>query len=275
MNPSRTLPSRSSMPEQPRAVPGRVLDHLERMEAGLLLQLELARDAEAVHRIDIAGIVAGRDQAALAAEIAQRVHPDAVLLLPARLLRARPAEEERAVVVERRPEERFERRMQIVLEPGHVLRAHARRGWRRRSRSVGLQRDAVRSTIRSTISLQLRRDRPARTARRRGRSAGSRSSSSCRAGSSGRRRAPRRRCRRSARSRSRRARCSPCAVVSSVPMCVAVRRPELVGLVHDRLELIAIHRDDLQAVGAALRRCRGSRRGFRPGVPLRPLLTTG
>ena len=35
-------------------------------------------------------------------------------------------------------------------------------------------------------------------------------------------------------------------------MCVAVRRPERVRLVHDRFELIAIHADDLQAVGALL-----------------------
>ena len=35
-------------------------------------------------------------------------------------------------------------------------------------------------------------------------------------------------------------------------MCVAVRRPRGVGLVHDRFELIAIHADDLQAVGALL-----------------------
>ena len=71
--------------EQPGAVPGRVLDHFERMEAGFLVQLQLARDAEAVHRIDVAGVVAGRDQSALVRELAHRVHPDAVLLPPRRL----------------------------------------------------------------------------------------------------------------------------------------------------------------------------------------------
>ena len=44
--------------EHARAVPGGVLDDLERIEAGLLVQLELARDAEPVHGIDVAGIVA-------------------------------------------------------------------------------------------------------------------------------------------------------------------------------------------------------------------------
>src|SRR4051794_27459681 len=88
-------------PEQLRAVPGRVLDDLERVEPRLLVQLQLARDAEAVHRIDVAGIVSGGDEPALARELQHRVHPDAILSLPLRFLRRGPADEVRPVVVER------------------------------------------------------------------------------------------------------------------------------------------------------------------------------
>ena len=47
-------------------------------------------------------------------------------------------------------------------------------------------------------------------------------------------------------------------------------QPELVGLVHDRFELIAIHADDLQAVGAALLDVANPRAdlGRRSGAPL-------
>ena len=48
--------------EHPRAVPGGVLDDLERMEAGFLVQFQLAGDAEPVQRIDVAGVVSGRDR---------------------------------------------------------------------------------------------------------------------------------------------------------------------------------------------------------------------
>ena len=43
-----------AQPEQPRAVDRRVRDHFEGMEAGLLVQLELAHQAEAVERVDVA-----------------------------------------------------------------------------------------------------------------------------------------------------------------------------------------------------------------------------
>src|SRR5262245_5269019 len=92
------------------------------MESGLLVELQLARDAEAVHRVDVAGVVAGRDEAALVRELADRVHPDAVLPAPVRFLRARPAEEVRAVVRRRRLEILLERRVQILAEPGQILR---------------------------------------------------------------------------------------------------------------------------------------------------------
>ena len=52
MKPTRTRPSLSSQAEQRGAVDGAVLDDFERMEAGLLVQLQLAHQAEAVQRVD-------------------------------------------------------------------------------------------------------------------------------------------------------------------------------------------------------------------------------
>src|SRR5207247_133882 len=109
--------------EQLRAVPGRVLDDFERMKAGCLLQFELARDAESVHRIDVPGIIARRDEAAFVRELADGVAPDPVLPRPARLLRTRPAEEVRPVILERRFEVLLERWMEVVAEPRLIFRA--------------------------------------------------------------------------------------------------------------------------------------------------------
>src|ERR1039458_1756946 len=51
-------------------VAGGLLDDLERMEAGLLVQLEVAEEAEAIHLVYETGIVAHADQAAQPLELA-------------------------------------------------------------------------------------------------------------------------------------------------------------------------------------------------------------
>src|SRR5437764_234607 len=84
--------------EDARVVEGRVLNDLDGVEAGFLMQLELTQEAEAVHLVDEPRVLARAHDAAFPLELAHGPHPDAVVLLPERLVRGRPAEEVRAVV---------------------------------------------------------------------------------------------------------------------------------------------------------------------------------
>src|SRR5262245_35701545 len=235
--------------DQLGAVPGRVLNHFERLESGFLVQLELPRDAEAVHRVDVPGIVSGRDQAALPPELAHRVHPDAVLLFPPRLLRARPAEEVGAVVFDGALEVLLHRRVEVVADPRLVLRAHQVAAGlvdreRRIPRDVSLhhpldhlvqlRRVGLRVQLAGAAEavdfvrvVHLRRERLDAGQRRVG----------------------------DAVEMFDRVDAEVDVVVGGGLLDGDVRRgpePERVGLVHDRFELIAIHADDLQAVGAFL-----------------------
>ena len=235
--------------DQLRAVPRRVLDHLERLESGFLVQLEFPRDAEAVHRVDVPGIVSSRNQAALSPELAHRIHPDTVLLFPARLLRARPAEEVRSVVLDRAFEVLLHRRVEVVAEPRLVLRPHQVAAGlvdreRRIPRDVALHHpvdDLVqlrRVGLRVQLAgapeavdlvrvVHLRRERLDAGQRRVGDTV----------------------------EMFDRVDAQVDVVVGGGLLDRDVRRgakPERVGLVHDRFELIAIHADDLQAVGAFL-----------------------
>ena len=96
---------------------------LQRMEAGFLVQFHSADQAEAIHLVDEPGVVAHADEAAEAVELAQRVHPDAVILFPERLVGGSPADEVRPVVGGVGAEILFERGMQQFREPGLRLRA--------------------------------------------------------------------------------------------------------------------------------------------------------
>jgi len=72
----------------------RVLDHLERLEAGLFVQLQLGakyRSHTSNRCSPPSSPVVTRP--AFVRELADRVHPDSVLLLPFRFLRRGPAEE--------------------------------------------------------------------------------------------------------------------------------------------------------------------------------------
>ena len=120
-------------------------------------------------------------------------------------------------------EEGLQRRVQVVLVPGQVLRLDRRRGWPRRSTASDSTRPSSRPSGRAPARAW--RDRPAHRARRPGRSASARCCSSCPPGSAARHRGRRRRCRRSARSSRRRARRSPSRSISSTAMCVVVFSP--------------------------------------------------
>src|ERR1035437_4213103 len=106
-----------------RVVAGAVLDDLERIEAGFLVEFHLADEAEAVHLVDETRVVAAADGAALAFEVAERGHPYMVVLLPVRFVGAAPADEVRSVVCGIGLEVVLERGMEVVLEPGLGLRA--------------------------------------------------------------------------------------------------------------------------------------------------------
>src|SRR6266851_8556570 len=66
-------------------------DDFERMEAGLLQELQLANIAEAEDLIDEARIAAGADAAAAVLVLVDERHPEAIVLLPLDLVLGRPA----------------------------------------------------------------------------------------------------------------------------------------------------------------------------------------
>src|ERR1022692_1051241 len=111
------------LPEDFGVIAGVLLDDLDGVEPRLLGEFPAANQAEAVHLIDEAGIVAHADQAAAAVELAQRGHPEAVVFLPEHLVGGGPAQKVGAVVGGVRPEILFQHGVQILGEPGLVLRA--------------------------------------------------------------------------------------------------------------------------------------------------------
>ena len=106
------------------AVQRRGADHLERVEAGLLEQLELLDVAEAVELVDVARVRAGGDAPALVLEVVHERHPDAVEVAPVDLVLGRPVEPVRAVRVPARLEELHQRRKRIRGMPVGIARPH-------------------------------------------------------------------------------------------------------------------------------------------------------
>ena len=99
-------------------------DHFERMEAGLLQQLELADVVEAVELEDESGVAAGGDVAPSVFVIVDELHPEAVVLLPLDLVGGGPVEPVRAVRLAARLVELPERREGVLVVPLGAHRAH-------------------------------------------------------------------------------------------------------------------------------------------------------
>ncbi len=99
-------------------------NHLQRMEAGFLQQLELLDVAEAIELVDEARVRARRDAAAAVLEVVQERHPDAVEVLPGDLVFGRPVEPVRPVVLAVRLKEVPRARQRVGLVPFGRARAH-------------------------------------------------------------------------------------------------------------------------------------------------------
>ena len=119
--PGRTIPNSdlraARRVDRFRAPHRRRADHLERMEARLLQQLQLADVIESVELEDEAGVGAGGDVPAAVFVIVQKAHPDAVVVLPLHLVGGRPVEPVRAVRGAARLVPAPQRRQRVAVMP--------------------------------------------------------------------------------------------------------------------------------------------------------------